>query len=184
MTIALHGVLPVLATPFGANGDNDYGALKDETVWVLDQGADGVVMGMVSESLRLSSEERDSLSSAICDAAGGRGTVTTSVGAESLHTAIRHGRSARDSGATTVMAIPPVATAASDEELLRCYARLIESIDIPVVVQDASGYLGRPLSVELQARLYRDYPEQALFKPEAQPISPRLSPGSVDPPGV
>jgi dihydrodipicolinate synthase/N-acetylneuraminate lyase len=175
MPRVLEGVLPVLATPFAPNDVIDYGALKSETDWILDQGADGVVMGMVSEVLRLSSEERDSLAAAICESSNGRGSVTTSVGAESAHTAIRHARSAEASGVTAVMAIPPVATAVSDEELLRYYSRIIESIDIPVVVQDASGYLGRPLSVEVQARIYLEYGDRALFKPEAQPIGPRLS---------
>ena len=175
MTFALTGVLPVLATPFDRDGDIEFGQLKDVTSWVLDQGADGVVMGMVSEALRLSSEERDSVAAAICEYAGARGTVTTSVGAESAHTAVRHARSAQASGATAVMAIPPVATAASDSELMRYYSAIIEAIDIPVVVQDASGYLGRPLTIDLQARLLHEYGDRALFKPEAQPIGPRLS---------
>jgi len=175
MSVALTGVLPVLATPFDADGEIDLAPLASQITWVLDQGADGVVMGMVSETLRLSSEERDSLAAAICELTAGRGTVTTSVGAESRHTAIRHARSAQASGATAVMAIPPVATGASDEEILKYYSGIIEAIDIPVVVQDASGYMGRPLSVDLQARLFLEYGDRALFKPEAQPIGPRLS---------
>ena len=175
MTTPLTGVLPVLATPFDASRDIDFAALDAQVQWVFDQGVNGVVMGMVSEALRLSSEERDQLAGAICRAADGRGTVVTSVGAESLHTALRHARVAESCGATAVMAIPPVATAAEEEEILRYYAALVRAIDIPVVVQDASGYLGRPLSVELQARLFHEFGDRALFKPEAQPIGPRLS---------
>jgi 4-hydroxy-tetrahydrodipicolinate synthase len=175
MSVTLAGVLPVLATPFTAEGEIDLGPLQHQIDWVLEQGADGLVMGMVSEALRLSSEERDSLAAAMCEFTAGRGTVTTSVGAESLHTAIRHARSAQVSGATAVMAIPPVATAASDDEILRYYSGIIEAIDIPVVVQDASGYMGRSLSVDLQARLYVEYGDQALFKPESPPIGQRLS---------
>jgi dihydrodipicolinate synthase/N-acetylneuraminate lyase len=173
--VAIEGVLPVLATPFTADGDIDLPVLRDEITWVFDQGADGVVMGMVSESLRLSSEERDAVADAICRFTEGRGTVTTSVGAESLHTAIRHARSAQASGATAVMAIPPVATVSEDEEILRYYAGIIDAIEIPVVVQDASGYLGRPLPLEIQAKLFREFGDRALFKPEAPPIGPRLS---------
>lgn len=175
MTTVLTGVLPVLATPFTQDGDIDLGVLKDEIDWVFARGVDGVVMGMVSETLRLSSEERDELAGAICTAADGRGSIVTSVGAESLHTAVRHARVAEDCGATAVMAIPPVATAVDDTELLMYYTGLIEAIRIPVVIQDASGYLGRPLPLELQARLHREFGDRALFKPEAQPIGPKLS---------
>jgi dihydrodipicolinate synthase/N-acetylneuraminate lyase len=169
------GVLPVLATPFTEGGEIDLAALSDEIDWVLGQQVDGVVLGMVSEVLRLSSEERDLLTARTCSAVAGRATVTASVGAESLHTAVRHARHAEASGADAVMAIPPLGTACDDEELIRYYSGIIDAVGIPVVVQDASGYLGRPLSIELQARLSREYGERALFKPEAHPIGPRLS---------
>jgi len=86
------GVLPVLATPFNQDGDIDGAALASEIDFVIQHQAHGVVLGMVSEILRLSSEERDALAEVACQAASGRVTVTTSVGAESLYTAIRHGR--------------------------------------------------------------------------------------------
>lgn len=169
------GVLPVLATPFLGDGGLDPAALADEIDFVVAHRADGVVLGMVSEVLRLSSEERDALATAACRAADGRIGVTTSVGAESLHTAVRHAKHAEATGAAAVMAIPPMATACDDPELLRYYSGIIESIDLPVVVQDASGYLGRPLTIELQATLLAEYGDRALFKPEAQPIGPRLT---------
>lgn len=169
------GILPVLATPFDENGDVDRAALVSEVDFVIGHKADGVVLGMVSEVLRLSSEERDALAEATCRAADGRAGVTVSVGAESLHTAVRHAKHAEAAGAEAVMAIPPIGTACDDSELFRYYAGILESVDMPVVVQDASGYLGRPLSIELQANLFAAYGDRALFKPEAQPIGPRLT---------
>ncbi len=169
------GVLPVLATPFTEGGELDLSALASEIDFVVDQQVDGVVLGMVSEVLRLSSEERQTLTEATCQAVAGRVSVTTSVGAESSHTAIRYAKHAEAAGADAVMAIPPMSTSCDDDELYAYYSRLIESIDIPVVVQDASGYLGRPLTIELQAKLFACYADHALFKPEAQPIGPRLT---------
>ena len=169
------GVLPVLATPFDDAGDLDLAGLASEIDFVVEQGVDGVVLGMVSEVLRLSSEERDALVAETCKAVNGRVGVTMSVGAESAHTAVRHARHAEGVGADAVMAIPPMGTTCDDTELYRYYSTIIESVGIPVVVQDASGYLGRPLTIELQARLHAAYRDRALFKPEAQPIGPRLS---------
>jgi 4-hydroxy-tetrahydrodipicolinate synthase len=169
------GVWPVLATPFTENGDLDSAALADEVDFLIGHRADGVVLGMVSEVLRLSSEERDALAEATCRAARGRVGVTVSVGAESLRTAVRHAKHAEAAGADAVMAIPPLGTACDDEELFGYYAGIIESVEVPVVVQDASGYLGRPLSIELQANLFAAYGDRALFKPEAPPIGPRLT---------
>jgi dihydrodipicolinate synthase/N-acetylneuraminate lyase len=169
------GVLPVLSTPFTAEGEIDVSVLADEIDWVIEQKVDGVVLGMVSEVLRLSDAERDLLSEQTCRAVGSRVSVTTSVGAESLHSAIRNAKHDEAAGASAVMAIPPVATSCNDEQLLRYYSGIFEAISIPVVVQDASGYLGRPLTIDLQAKLLSEFGERALFKPEAHPIGPRLS---------
>ena len=43
-------------------------------------------------------------------------------------------------------------------------------------MQDASGYVGRPISIEMQAQLFNENgPDRVLFKPEATPIGPRLT---------
>lgn len=106
------GVLPVLATPFTETGELDTSALASEIDFVIANGADGVVLGMVSEVLRLSSEERDALAGVTCEAVGGRVSVTTSVGAESVHTAIRYAGQAAAVGADALpgfsrLAAPP-----------------------------------------------------------------------------
>lgn len=175
MSKVLAGVLPVLATPFDENGICDTGALASEVDWVIDHGAHGVVLGMVSEVLRLSSEERDALTKATCQVVDGRVSVTASVGAESGHTASRYAKNAESVGADALMAIPPMATSCDDSELFSYYSGIIEAVDLPVIVQDASGYFGRPLSIELQAKLCAAYGDRAMFKPEAPPIGPRLS---------
>ncbi len=171
----LAGVLPVFQTPYHADESIDYGTLEKEIDWLFDRGADGIVMAMVSEVLRLSSQERAELATHACRLGRRRGTVVISVGAESSHTAVGYARQAEGAGATALMAVPPIAVALSEEQLFEYYARIVRSVRIPVVVQDASGYVGRPMSIALQARLLDELGEQVHFKPEAAPIGPRLS---------
>lgn len=172
---AIRGVLPVFQTPYHADYTIDFTTLEREIQWLYDQGADGIVMGMVSETLRLSGEERKALAAAACRFGRDRGVVIISAGAESTHTAVDYARHAEGVGADGVMVIPPISVAVGEEELYRYYAMIIEAIAIPVVVQDASGYVGRPMSIAMQAALYNDYGDRVLFKPEATPIGPRLS---------
>src|SRR5439155_2161390 len=78
-------------------------------------------------------------------------------------------------GATAVMAIPPVAVVLPESQLRAYYQQIIESVAIPTIMQDASGYVGRPMSIELQAELFKEFgPQRVMFKPEAAPIGPRL----------
>ncbi len=171
----LRGVLPVFQTPYHSDYSLDFTTLEREIDWLYDQGADGIVMGMVSETLRLSGPERKEVAAAACRFGRERGTVVISAGAESTHSAIDFARHAEAVGADAVMVIPPIAVAVGADELYRYYAAIIEAVEIAVVVQDASGYVGQPMPIAMQADLYNHYGERVLFKPEATPIGPRLS---------
>jgi 4-hydroxy-tetrahydrodipicolinate synthase len=172
----LGGVLPVFQTPYHADETIDYDTLGREIAWLYDCGAQGIVMAMVSETLRLSSEEREQLAEAACRLGHARGTVTISVGAESSKLAERFAKQAEAAGADAVMAIPPVSVGVGEAELVAYYRRIIEAVRIPVIVQDASGYVGRPMSIGMQAQLLEEFgPERVLYKPEASPIGPKLS---------
>jgi 4-hydroxy-tetrahydrodipicolinate synthase len=172
----LRGVLPVFQTPWLDDETLDLETLEREIAWLYESGAHGIVMAMVSETLRLSSEEREELASAACRFGKDGGVVVISVGAESSKLAERYARHAENSGADAVMAIPPVSVAIGESELLGYYKRIIEAIRIPVIVQDASGYVGKPMPIAMQAKLLEEFgPERVLYKPEASPIGPKLS---------
>ena len=172
----LRGVLPVFQTPYHADETIDLSTLEKEIEWLFDCGAAGIVMAMVSEVLRLSSEERESLAQAACEFGRHQGTVVVSVGAESSTLAERFAKHAENCGADAVMAIPPVSVSLGESALAEYYTRLIRAVRIPVIVQDASGYVGKPMPIETQARLLGEFgPERVLYKPEASPIGPKLS---------
>jgi 4-hydroxy-tetrahydrodipicolinate synthase len=173
---ALSGVLPVFQTPFNDDESIDAATLEKEINWLFDCGGSGIVMAMVSEVLRLSSEERRALAELACKFGTARGAVVISVGAESSAVAEQYAQHAQDSNATAVMAIPPVSVALLESELMRYYQRIIRAVSIPTIVQDASGYVGRPMSIALQKNLLEEFgPGRVMFKPEATPIGPRLS---------
>jgi 4-hydroxy-tetrahydrodipicolinate synthase len=172
----LAGVLPVFQTPYREDETIDAATLEREIEWLYDCGSDGIVMAMVSEILRLDGDERKQLAELACRFGQKRGEVVISVGAESSKTAEGYAKHAEASGAAAVMAIPPVSVGVGEDELVRYYERIIRAIGIPVVVQDASGYVGRPMPIAMQARLMNEFgADRVLFKPEATPIGPRLS---------
>jgi dihydrodipicolinate synthase/N-acetylneuraminate lyase len=171
----LSGVLPVLQTPFSADGAIDAPALVREVDWVLEQGVAGVTTGMVSELLRLTADERRRLTELVVAGVDGRGLTVISCGAESTRTSVELAQHAAETGATAVMVNPPLSSAATDQELANHFTAIVESVEIPIVVQDASGYVGRPLSLDLQLNLLDQHSEQIYFKPEASPIGQRLS---------
>jgi 4-hydroxy-tetrahydrodipicolinate synthase len=131
---------------------------------------------MVSELLRLTADERLHLTRLLGGLTRGRGVFVAGIGAESTRQALVYGRAAEEAGADAVMAIPPTTTALPDDHLCDYFITLAGQIELPLIVQDASSYVGReiPLSVSLRL-LDRFGPEKVLFKPEANPIGPNLS---------
>ena len=171
----LHGVIPVFQTPYHADESIDFATLEREIDWLFDCGADGISMAMVSEILRLSTDERRALAEAACRLAKRRGAVVISVGAESGKLAKEFARHAEQAGADALMAIPPVTTALDEDELLKYFTRILDATRLPLIVQDASGYVGRPMPLSLYKRLLDAHGDRVYFKPEATPIGPRLS---------
>lgn len=172
---SMRGVFPVLQTPFDEAGVIDSATLQREIDWVFECGAAGITVGMVSEILRLDTAERRDLAAMTCAMAEGRGPVILSVGAESTFVAVAQAEHAQSVGASAVMAVPPLSVSAGNAELRRYYDAIIAATDVPVVIQDASSYVGDSIPVALLANMLEGHGDRLYFKPEAQPLGPRLS---------
>lgn len=172
----IHGVLPVAHTPFTVEDAIDYPSLRRQIDWAYSVGASGFATGMVSEILRLTADERLEMTDKLVEFSDGRGAVVMSVGEESIRQAVLYARRAEKSGCDGVMAILPISTALPSDQVLAYYRAIADSVAIPVVVQDASSYVGKAISLDVYIQLLNQYgPEKIVFKPEAAPIGPNLS---------
>ena len=171
----LAGVFTVLQTPLTENDQIDEQVFEREVEWLIECGVDGVVLAMVSEVLRFSAEERRGQWQTVLKLLRGRIPLVASVGAESTAIATMLARWAANDGVAALMATPPAAFAYLPSEISKYYVALIESVSCPVIVQDASNYLGQPLDVSLYVDLIDAYGEERVqFKPEAKPVKERL----------
>jgi 4-hydroxy-tetrahydrodipicolinate synthase len=177
MTIQpLSGVLPIVHTPFNTDDRIDYDAFQRSIDWAYSVGAHGMGTGMVSEILRLTTEERLELTTKLVEFSANRGPVFAAVGAESGKQALRYALHAEQAGCSAVMAAPPLTSSLSIDGHIAYYRELAEGISLPIIVQDASAYVGNSIPMQVYASLLDRYgPERILFKPEAAPIGPNLS---------
>lgn len=171
----LKGVLPVLHTPYHDDYRIDYETLGAEADFAYEAGADGIVFALASETLRLTQDERFAVAECLGKRNADRGSFTMSVGAESVVAAVNYARQAESAGATALMAIPPLSVSLGEAALRGYYAAILEATTLPLVVQDASSYVGNPISAEFQARLRLEFGERVCFKPEAPPVGPVIS---------
>ncbi len=162
--------------PLDAEENIDSEILRKEIDWLIDLGAVGFAVAMVSEVMRFSSEERRSQWKLVLKLIEGRVPLVISVGAESTSVAVQLAKHAELDGATLLMATPPANFPATSEELFSYYRSIIRVVKIPIVVQDASNYMGQPLSFELYERLLHEFgTSRVQFKPEATPVRDRVS---------
>lgn len=170
------GVLPIAHTPLLENEEIDYASLARQIDWALEQGAAGFCTGMVSELLRLTAAERQQLTKELAAMNAGRGVFIAGVGAESTRQAVEYATAAEQAGCDGLMAIPPTTTALPDDQLEAYFRALADATAVPLIVQDASSYVGREIPLAVSVRLLESYgPEKIRFKPEAAPIGPNLS---------
>ena len=171
----LAGVFNVLSTPIDDADEIDLAVFEREIEWLLKCGMNGAVLAMVSEVLRFSAAERRDQWKAAVKFLNGRAPLVVSVGAESSAIAIKLAKDAQSDGASALMATPPSAFAATADEVKNYYVKIIEAVSIPVIVQDASNYLGKPIELSTYVELIDTYGnERVQFKPEAKPVKERL----------
>jgi 4-hydroxy-tetrahydrodipicolinate synthase len=171
----LSGVFNVLSTPINNDDEMDLAVFEKEIEWLLKCGMNGAVLAMVSEVLRFSAAERRDQWKAAVKFLNGRAPLVVSVGAESSAIAVKLAKDAQSDGASALMATPPSAFAATADEVKNYYIKIIEAVTIPIIVQDASNYLGKPIELSTYVELIDTYGnERVQFKPEAKPVKERL----------
>jgi dihydrodipicolinate synthase/N-acetylneuraminate lyase len=172
----LAGVLPIVHVPFDGHDRIHVADLQREIDWIFSVGADGLGTGMVSEIVRLSAAERARLAEQLVEFTAGRGAVFMSVGAESSAAARAHAAAAEQAGCDAVMAVPPMTARLPAAAVVDYFREIAESVAVPLIVQDASGYVGQAIPHSACVDLLDRYgPEKILFKPEASPLGPNLS---------
>ena len=131
---SLKTVLVTTVTPFDADGSIRYDQLSAHCAYLLANGAEAVIpCGNTGEFTSLSVEEAKKVSAATVAAIGGRATVIAGVGGSTSLT-IDLAVAAQESGADGVMIHHPVHTYIDRQGLVRYYERVVEALEIGVVL--------------------------------------------------
>lgn len=138
MADRLHGIMPVLQTPFDAGGDIVETDVRSEVRFCIGAGAHGLVVpALASEFMVLTDDERRLLVEVVIDETRGRLPVIAGVAAPSARAAAALARHAGRAGAAAVMALPPYVRRPGTKGIIEYYARISEAAGVPVVLQNA-----------------------------------------------
>lgn len=169
----LHGVNPILPTPFREDGSLDVPSLRRLIDFQREAGVHGVaILGFMGEAHKLSEEERTTVVRTVVEQAAGDFPVWVGVRALGTAGAIEQAVAAERLGASAVF-VAPIAPQ-NDAALHAHFASVADAVSIPVILHDFPESFGITLSPELIAGLAKAG-KAPYIKLEDPPVLPKMS---------
>jgi 4-hydroxy-tetrahydrodipicolinate synthase len=164
------GVYPAICTPFTDDDAVDLEAQRRVVRFALECGSHGIVaFGLAGEVLKLSADERRTLTDLILEETGAAVPVFVGVGAPSVRASIELARYAEAAGASCVVVPAPMIGTLGDAALVDYFVRIAAAVGVPVMIQDAPAHLGVRLGAEVVQRIGAGAENARLVKLEAGP---------------
>ncbi|MCB8821075.1 dihydrodipicolinate synthase family protein [Microvirga rosea] len=173
----LRGILPVLPTPFTADGSIDQPAMERIVDFALASGVDGVVFpGFASEVDELTAKERADLLGLVVERVNGQVPIIAGASAPSAEEAIAHTKEALSNGIRTVMIQAPKSVGVSVEAVAAFYRTVAQAVpEIEIVLQNAPAPRGSDLKPDTILAIVRDNPSITYVKEETLPAGPAIT---------
>jgi 4-hydroxy-tetrahydrodipicolinate synthase len=147
------GCTVALVTPF-RDGEVDYPLLQESVDWHIAQGVPVISpVGTTGECPTLTHEEHEKVIATVVERAAGRAKVLPGTGSNATAEAVRLTRFAAKAGADGALLVSPYYNRPMQEGLYAHFARIAESVDLPLVLYNVPGRTGRNVDPETIERL-------------------------------
>lgn len=171
----MHGIFPVLITPFDTGGHIDADSLRRVVRFELEGGVDGLgVNGFASEAYKLSDAERLQNVEIVAGEVAGKVPLIVGMSPGSLETAIELANLYAPFNPAALMTLPPSVMHYDESALVDFYVALADASPVPIMVQQSPhypGYSAGGLSVDSLAEIAARSSNVRYFKIEG-PGSP------------
>lgn len=167
----LHGVIPILATPFTSDGSEiDYEDLRRMIDFVIGEGVHGVAFpGVASEYYKLSDQERERMIEVMIEQTAGRVPVIVNIIRQSSELAVKDAKWAEAAGADAIMLIPPYFMSPSSADVKHHIQVVAEQTDLPIIIQYAPEVTGAGIPIDTFLEFSRKRQGPVYIKAESIP---------------
>lgn len=171
----LSGILPIVPTPFTADGRVDEGSLAQLMDWYIEVGVDGaVVLGNSSEIEQLTDDEKFRIIEVAVRTSRGRIPVVAGITSTGVYVSQYLNKKAADLGASAVM-LAPSFPMRLEEAVFKFYEEVSQVSSLPIIAQDDPVYNNVFMSSALLVRLLLDIPNIQYLKIEHNPTLPKIT---------
>lgn len=162
----IDGIVPVIPTPFTADQEVDWRALRGLVRFAQGCGVPAACLpAYASEFYKLTQPERQRIVEEALDEARGQLPLIAQVNYPSAQQAAANARFAQQAGAAAICIAVPRLFALPESDLLRYFDQVLEHVEIPVMIQDFNP-AGQTVSAAFVAELHRRHPQFRFLKLE------------------
>ena len=149
MSELFKGVCPVINTPFKENNQIDATGIRNIIEYVIDAGSDNIsVFALNSEPHKMTLGEKADTIKLFLESVDKRVNTLVGIVENSLAGAIELAGLAGGGGADGIIIYPPSLVPASGGQLLNYFKAISETVDCPVMIQDAPKTTGVTMSTD------------------------------------
>lgn len=170
----LDGIFPVIPTPFDREGRLDWRAFNDLLEFAIKAGVCGVCLpAYASEFYKLRDAERRELVCRAIQVLSGRLPVVAQINHVSTAFVTEAARELEGAGAAAISVAVPRLFGLPERDLLRHYDRILQSITVPLIIQDFNPG-GATVSLEFIKALHNQHEHFRYLKLEESLMSGKV----------
>ena len=157
MMTTIRGAYPVLITPMTKEQEVDWGGVKNNVNYFVDQGVAGIVInGSTGEFVSLTKEEKYQMVEVVMKEINGRIPVIVGTAAETTKETIENTKQAEANGADCALIINSYYCKPKEEEIYFHYKEVSNVVNMPIMLYNNPFTSGVDMSTELMLRIGRD----------------------------
>ncbi|MCA1370160.1 dihydrodipicolinate synthase family protein [Bradyrhizobium sp. BRP14] len=150
MTAEPIGIWAAIPTPFSPSLELDEPGLRHNARHYIGLGLRGVFCnGLIGEVWAMTLAERKRVVEVLVEEGRGKLGVSTVISASSIHETLELGAHAKEAGADHAVIMVPTSGPRSREQQFEYVKLICDTLDMPIVIFNAAGATGSPLSPEL-----------------------------------
>ncbi|MBU8880668.1 4-hydroxy-tetrahydrodipicolinate synthase [Bacillus sp. FJAT-29790] len=153
----IRGAYPVLITPMTEAQEIDWGGVKNNVNYFVDQNVAGIVInGSTGEFVSLSKEEKFQMVETVIKEVNGRLPVIVGTAAETTKETIEYTKQAEAHGADCALIINPYYMKPKENEIYYHFKEISDNVDIPIMLYNNPFTSGVNMSTELMLQIGKD----------------------------
>ncbi len=153
-----YGTGVAMVTPFDADGQVDYPALKNLVNYLIDGGVEYLVsLGTTGESVTLSKEEKKKVFAFTAEVNNGRAGLVAGIAGNNTHEVVEQVKAFDTTGYDAILSASPNYNKPTQEGIYQHYKAIAEASTLPVILYNVPSRTGSNITAETTVRLAHDF---------------------------